>query len=91
MRQRLDRRRPTCPHAGDQHGGLPVEQLQQFALEIGVAEGHARELRAIDRRRMGVYGCRLALTDCGLRHVLLPIRPFVIVGAECDLDGTKSG
>lgn len=35
---------------GEQHGGLPVEQLQQFALEFAVAEGHARKARAINRR-----------------------------------------
>ena len=35
---------------GEQHGGLPVEQLQQFAFEFAAAEGHAREARAINRR-----------------------------------------
>ena len=55
MRERRHRRRRRV-HARHQHLGLAVEQLQHFALEAAVAEGHAREMAAVDTAAAGAAG-----------------------------------
>ena len=56
MRERGHRRRLAGMHAREQQIGLPVEQLQHLALEAAVAEGHARELAAVDTAAAGAAG-----------------------------------
>jgi len=77
MRECRHDHRLSGMHAGEQQAGLPVEQLQDLALEAAVAQRHARELAEVDcRGRRG----RFLVDDLGreLRHETLPraLRPF---------------
>jgi hypothetical protein len=52
-------------HAVDEDPGLPIEQFEQFALERRLAEGHARQMRPVDRLDSGR---QVAVFDRELRH-----------------------
>jgi hypothetical protein len=88
MSERSNRGRLARAHPVDEQFGLAVEQLQYFSFKAAIAESHAGQMGAVEHRALE-HRFRRAFNDPdrGLRHAGLP---YLFLGAQFDLIGTKS-